>query len=251
MLDLSFTGKTALVTGATSGIGLAIAEGLAACGARILINSENAEGCDSVVQRFRSNGIECEPAIADLFKKEDVLRLADEAREQQVSALFCNAGMSGKLNIGDVGYESEVERVFALNLHHTRLLCDQLLPHLSGGAAVLTASLAGVRGNKGLGVYSLTKAAIIQLARDMAVKFGPDGVRVNAVSPGLTATGWEKKLLTNPEATQKRMQMTPLRRIAQPSEIAHAALFLASDLASFITGQNLLVDGGTSISDGN
>jgi len=133
-------------------------------------------------------------------------------------------------------------------------LCDQLLPFIAKqkcGSAVLTSSLSGLRGNKHIGVYSLTKAAVAQLARDMAVKFGPEGVRVNAISPGLIATGWEKNVLSNADAAEHRMRMTPLRRVGQPEEIANAALFLASDLASFITGHNLVADGGTVITDGN
>jgi NAD(P)-dependent dehydrogenase (short-subunit alcohol dehydrogenase family) len=116
---------------------------------------------------------------------------------------------------------------------------------------VLTSSLSGLRGNRNLGVYSLTKAALAQLARDMAVRWGPDNVRVNSISPGLIATGWEQKVLSDPQAAARRMQMTPLRRVGRPEEVAAAALFLASDAASFITGHNLVVDGGTLITDGS
>ena len=250
-MRLDFTGRTALVTGGTHGIGRAIVAALAAAGARVLVNSEDAAACSAVV----SEEPDAAALPADLVRPEAVTALADRVLALgRVEHLFLNAGVTGRLRYGDDGYEEEVTRVFAVNLHHARLLCDRLLPAMAthgGGSVVLTASLSSLRGNRDIGVYSLTKAAMAQMARDMAVRWGPDKVRVNALSPGLVATGWERAVLCNPEAAERRMRMTPLRRVGQPEEIAAAALFLASDAASFITGQNLAADGGTSITDGN
>ncbi|MFM6853230.1 MAG: SDR family NAD(P)-dependent oxidoreductase [Sphingopyxis sp.] len=257
-----FAGRVALVTGGTSGIGLAIARALSSAGARVLINSEDAAACATIAAQLGGVALP-----ADLADGAAVDALADRAWDAcgRIDHMFLNAGITGARRAGDAGYEDEVARLFAINLHHIRRTCDRILPRMAqnGGAAggpvgggygrsvVLTASLSALRGNRNIGVYSLTKAAIVQLARDMAVRWGPDGVRVNAIAPGLIATGWEGAVLSDPQSAARRMQMTPLRRIGQPQEVADAALFLASDQASFITGQTLAVCGGTSITDGN
>lgn len=250
-MGFDFQGRVALVTGATTGIGLAMAEQLAACGATVLVNSENAMACAAVAARLGAVALPYD--LSDSAGLDTFAYAAWQVRGR-IDHLFLNAGITGKLQSGQAGYEEEVARIFAVNLHHVRRLCDLLLPRMAeagGGSAVLTASLSALRGNRNIGVYSLTKAAIVQLARDMAVRWGPDGIRVNAIAPGLIATGWEQAILATPEKAERRMQMTPLRRIGQPGEVADAALFLASDRAAFITGQTLAVDGGTSITDGN
>lgn len=193
---------------------------------------------------------------ANLMDADAVHDMAAETwkKFRPVDALFCNAGMTGQKRSGDDGYEAEITNVFNLNLHHSRILSESFAPKMAErgqGSIVMTASLSALRGNGNIGVYSLTKAALVQLAKDMAVKFGPKGVRVNSVAPGLIATGWEGAILSDPVKSARRMQMTPLRRVGEPNEIADAALFLASDRASFITGHCLVVDGGTSITDGS
>lgn len=255
-MPFDFSGKTALVTGGTKGIGAAIVDALALAGAHVIINSENEQDCHEKVKQVVENGGRATAYPTDLMDGGAVHDMAGKAWNElgSIDALFCNAGITGKKRFGDDGYEIEVSNVFNLNLHHARILSQYIAPQMADrgqGSIVLTASLSALRGNGNIGVYSLTKAALVQLAKDMAVKFGPQGVRVNSVAPGLIATGWEGAILSNPERAQRRMQMTPLRRIGQPQEIADAALFLASDRASFITGQCLVVDGGTSITDGS
>ena len=251
-----FEDRVALVTGGTTGIGRAIVDGLVAGGAHVLVNSESKEACDAVVSEIVAAGGAATAVSADLSQRHEIAHLAESAWSVagQIDHIFCNAGVTGFKKLGDDGYDEDSSLVFDINIHHPRRLCDTLLPRMAEarrGSAVFTSSLSGLRGNKNIGVYSLTKAAIAQLARDYAVRYGPSGVRVNSISPGLIATGWEKNILANPEAAERRMRMTPLRRLGQPNEIANVALFLASDLASFVTGHNLVADGGTVITDGN
>lgn len=255
-MAFDFQGKTALVTGGTTGIGRAIVNGLCAGGAHVLVNSESEAACNATVAELIDQGARATAVPADISKYEEVKDLADRAWSAtgRIDSVFCNAGITGSKKLGEDGYDTDSALVFDINVHHPRRLCDILLPKMAeagGGSAVFTSSLSGLRGNKHIGVYSLTKAAIAQLARDYAVRYGPSGIRVNAMSPGLIATGWEKNVLSNPEAAERRMQMTPLRRVGQPEEIANVALFLASDLASFVTGHNMVADGGTVITDGN
>lgn len=252
-----FTGKTALVTGGTSGIGLAIVRKIAAAGAFVIVGTDTDAAAQETVDAVIREGGRAKAAVFDLAQGEAVRALASHVRDvaPRLDMVFLNAGITGAgTQPGDPGHEAAIEKTFAVNVHHPRILCDELLPHMARqgeGAVVLTSSLAGLRGNANMGAYSLTKAAIAQLARDMAVRYGPRGLRVNALSPGLIATGWERNILANAEAAERRLQMTPLRRIGRPDEIADVALFLASDLASFVTGHNLVADGGTLITDGS
>jgi NAD(P)-dependent dehydrogenase (short-subunit alcohol dehydrogenase family) len=133
-------------------------------------------------------------------------------------------------------------------------LTSALLPAMAdggGGSVVLMASIAGVRGNKSLGLYGLSKAGLAQLARNLAVEWGPANIRVNAISPGVIDTEFARPLTDNPEVLQRRLALTPLRRVGRPEEVAALAMLLAAPGGAFISGQNLIVDGGTTIGDGN
>jgi NAD(P)-dependent dehydrogenase (short-subunit alcohol dehydrogenase family) len=140
------------------------------------------------------------------------------------------------------------------NLRSALWLCSAVIPGMAArgaGSVILMSSIAGIRGNKSIGLYGLSKAALAQLARNLAVEWGPSGVRVNAISPGLIRTPLAEPLLTNSAFMERRLALTPLRRIGEPHEIAGAAVLLASRAGAFITGHNLIIDGGTTISDGN
>jgi NAD(P)-dependent dehydrogenase (short-subunit alcohol dehydrogenase family) len=142
----------------------------------------------------------------------------------------------------------------SINLKSALRLCSALIPDMAErgqGSVILMSSIAGLRGNKAIGLYSLSKAGLAQLARNLAVEWGPKGVRVNAISPGLIRTPLASELLKNEQFMQRRLLSTPLRRVGEPEEIAGVAVMLASRAGGFISGQNIVVDGGTIISDGN
>lgn len=248
----SLNGKSALVTGGTRGIGLAIARLYGQAGARLVISSESREDCQRAVAELGEEGIDAQACPADLADREQVLALAGEAGE--VDVLVCNAGVAahfGPLHSLD---EAQWRTTLGVNLESALWLTGALLPGMAkrgGGSVVLMASIAGVRGNKALGAYGLSKAALAQLARNLAVEWGPANIRVNAISPGVIQTEFARPLTDNPEVMQRRLALTPLRRVGVADEVAALALLLAAPGGAFICGQNLIVDGGTTIGDGN
>lgn len=252
----SLAGKTALITGATRGIGLAIAREYGRAGARLAISSESAEDCTRVAALLAEEGIDAIPLAADLRQRQAVMALAEQAQGHfgRLDALVCNAGVAPHLGPLGTASEADWELTFSVNLRSALWLTSALLPAMAengGGSVVLMASIAGVRGNQGLGLYGLSKAGLAQLARNLAVEWGPANIRVNAISPGVIHTEFARPLTDNPELMQRRLALTPLRRVGRPEEVASLALLLAAPGGAFISGQNLIVDGGTTIGDGN
>jgi NAD(P)-dependent dehydrogenase (short-subunit alcohol dehydrogenase family) len=245
------TGKRGIVTGSTRGIGRAIAEGLIAQGARIVISSEDAADTARVAAELAMPGCPC-----DVADDAALARLVDCALAELggLDLLVCNAGITGIAGpFVDIDMD-DYARVMAINLRSQVVLCNLALPHIAdvgGGAAVLISSISGLRGNGRINAYALAKAGVAQLARNLAVEWGPRGVRVNAVSPGFIATELSGPLLADADFMRRRMAMTPLRRPGTPEEIAGAVAFLTSPAGAFVTGHNLVVDGGTVITDGS
>lgn len=249
MFDLS--GKSAIVTGSTRGIGKAITEALIAQGARVVISSEDGEDTARVAAELGMPGCPC-----DVADDAALVRLVEFAKAELggLDLLICNAGITGQPGpLAELDMD-DYARVMAINLRSQVVLCNLALPHIAaggGGSAVLISSLAGLRGNSRINAYALAKAGVAQLARNLAVEWGPRGVRVNAISPGFIATDLSQPLLDNAEFMARRMAMTPLRRPGTPAEVAGAAVFLATDAGAFVTGHNLVVDGGTLVTDGS
>lgn len=251
MFDL--TGKTALVTGGSSGIGFAIAEAFIAQGAKVMIAGDQP---DAIADAVNVLGDACVGEVVDLSHRVAAEALIDTAisRLGQLDILVSNAGMEGHVGpIGDVD-QGLYQKTFAVNLDAAVWLSSKAAKHMQaigGGSIILMSSLSALRGNGAIGVYSLTKAALIQLARTLAVEWGPSNVRANAIVPGLIETPFAKGLMGNESFMKRRLQATPLRRVGQPHEIAATATWLAGRGGAFVTGQAIVVDGGTIISDGS
>lgn len=251
MNAFSLDRKGAIVTGSTRGIGRAIAEALVAQGARVVISSEDEADVQRAAAALAMPGIAC-----DVTDRTALARLVDFALAElgAIDVLVCNAGITGQAGpFADIDM-ADYARVMAVNLTSQVELCNLALPHIAqcgGGSAILVSSISGLRGNGRINAYSLAKAGVAQLARNLAVEWGPRNVRVNAISPGFIATELSAPLLADAAFMARRMAMTPLRRAGSPGEVAGAAVFLASDAGAFVTGHNLVVDGGTVISDGS
>jgi NAD(P)-dependent dehydrogenase (short-subunit alcohol dehydrogenase family) len=246
------TGRTALVTGAGGGLGQAIVRALATQGARVLVSDFSPDVCKEQANRLRAEGHDAQACPANLASVHQVDALCDAACH--VDILICNAGIQGPAGPMATATEDDWQRVFDINLRSSARLASRLIPPMASrgdGSVVLMSSIAGLRGNKAIGLYGMSKAALAQLARNLAVEWGPQGVRVNAVSPGLIRTPLAADLMADSAFMARRMQATPLRRVGEPEEVAGVVVMLASRAGGFVTGHNLVVDGGTTVSDGN
>lgn len=246
--------QVAVVTGSSRGIGRGIAMAMADAGARVVVSSEDAPASDAVAREIIGAGHEAIAVPADVTSDIDLRHLVDSTIQRwgRIDILVCNAGITGFFGPMHEAPPEEFDRVMDVNLRSALRLCGQVAPGMAergGGSIILISSISGVRGNLNIGSYALSKAALTQLARNLAVQWGPRNVRANAISPGLIRTGLEGPIVANREAFERRMRQTPLRRMGEVAEIAGTAVFLASPASSFITGQNIIVDGGTTISD--
>lgn len=246
----TLTGKTALVTGASRGIGRATALALAAAGAQVLVHYGSGEKeAAQVVEQIRAAGGKAEKIAADLRKPDGPHDLARQVRAiigGRLDVLVANAGISRAASIADTTVE-DFDALFAVNVRAPFFLVQQLLPALCKGSSVVLLSSLAARASVGeLSAYAATKGAIDTLVTHWAATLGPRGIRVNAVAPGVVAT--EMSSFTRTDAGQAMtLGMQALKRLAQPEDIAGAVLFLASDQARWVTGDTLRVDGGSKL----
>jgi NAD(P)-dependent dehydrogenase (short-subunit alcohol dehydrogenase family) len=247
-------GKVALITGAGSGIGAATAALFAQEGAAVALADLDPEGLESVAARITSAGCDALVMAGDVTKRADTERLVDEALKRfgRVDVLVNSAGVSARNAPPDWDWERVWDFVMAVNMKGTFLMCKAVVDQMvkqGTGSIVNLGSIYGLVGRprelgSGLDPYLHSKGGVAQLTRDMAVHFASEGVRVNALCPGFVFTSLTKRLTDDPENLKFLVDKHPMGRLGQPVEIAAAALFLASDDASFITGACLPVDGG-------
>ncbi len=251
MFDL--TGKVALITGSSRGIGKAIAEAYARQGAKVVITSRKLDACEAVAARINEENsdtpgeamaVACNVSDADQLKALVGQVMAAWGR---IDVLVCNAAVNpyhGPMSGIDDG---AWEKILQVNVTNVLKLCNMVLPDMAtrrDGAVILISSVGGLKGSMNLGAYAVSKAADMQLARNLAIEWGPHNIRANAIAPGLIKTDFARALWEDPEARARAEAAYPLGRLGEPEDIAGTAILLASEAGSFITGQTLVVDGG-------
>ena len=242
------TGRVALITGSSRGIGRAIAERMAEAGAKVVISSRKADACVEVAAGITARGGTAIAHAASISDKAALQGLVDRTLHEwgRIDVLVCNAAVNPYygplLEIPDEAFD----KIMASNVRSNLWLCKMVIPQ----AVVVISSIAGLKGNTVLGAYGISKAADFQLVRNLAVEWGPSNVRVNAIAPSIIRTDFARKLWEDPAIYAKAVSGYPLRRIGEPDEVAGAAIFLASRAGAFVTGQVITVDGGVTIGDG-
>jgi NAD(P)-dependent dehydrogenase (short-subunit alcohol dehydrogenase family) len=255
MTLFDMTAKVAVITGSTRGIGLAIAERMAEHGAKVVISSRKADVCDKVATEINGKyGKGTAAAIpANISSKEHLQHLVDESNRAfgRIDVLVCNAASNPYYGpLGGIS-DDQFRKILDNNIVANNWLISMVVPQMiarKDGAIVIVSSIGGLKGSTVLGAYAISKAADMQLARNLACEYGPHNVRVNCIAPGLIKTDFAKALWDNPETLKASTARSPLLRIGVPDEIAGAAVFLGSAAGNFMTGQTLVIDGGATIS---
>ena len=248
------TGKVAIVTGSSRGIGKASAEALASHGAKVVISSRKQDACDEVAAEINSRHGEgtALAVAASISDKEALKHLVDETRRAfgRVDVLVCNAASNPYYGPLEGIADDQFRKILDNNILSNHWLIQMVAPEMRErreGSIVIVSSIGGLRGSPVIGAYNVSKAADLQLARNYAVEFGPDNVRVNCIAPGLIRTDFARALWEDPERAKATNSTTPLRRIGEPEEIAGAVVYLASRASAFMTGQAMVIDGGVTI----
>jgi NAD(P)-dependent dehydrogenase (short-subunit alcohol dehydrogenase family) len=249
LFDLS--GKSAIVTGSSRGIGKAIAHRLAEHGANVVVSSRKADACEAAATEI-NDAVGRKAAIAipaNIAVKEALQNLVDETNRAfgKIDICVCNAASNPYFGPMSGISDDQFGKILQNNIISNHWLINMCAPQMRArkdGAVIIISSIGGLKGSPVIGAYDISKAADMQLARNLAVEFGPDNVRVNTIAPGLVQTDFAKALWENPEILKASTARAALRRIGQPDEIAGMAVFLASKAGGFTTGQTFVIDGG-------
>jgi dehydrogenase/reductase SDR family member 4 len=252
MTTHSLGGKVALVTGGTRGIGEAIAMALGKAGARVVVSSRKPEGVDKTVALLREAGVDAAGIPANVGREGEARTLAEKVLEScgVVDIVVNNAATNPVYGpMVDTTVEA-FDKIMSVNLRGPFELTTLLYPSMKergGGSVINISSVGGISPEDGLGVYSVSKAALISLTKVMAREWGGDGIRANAICPGLIQTRFSAALWQNDEATRRWLDDSPIKRIGTPEDVAACALYLASDASAFCTGGVYMVDGGYTV----
>ena len=250
MFDL--TDKVAIVTGSSRGIGRAIAELFAQAGAKVVVSSRTEEACAQVVAAIKAAGGTAVAIPCHIGRREALQALVDQTLDLwgRIDVLVCNAAINPVYGPMAGISDEAFDKIMVTNVRSTLNLCNMVLPGMAergAGSVILLSSIAGIRGSTDIGAYGVSKAAEAALARNLALEWGPKGIRVNAIAPGLIKTDFAKALWEDPKRIATIENATPLRRIGAPEEIAGTALWLATPAAGYVTGQTIVADGGETI----
>jgi len=250
LFDLS--GKVAIITGSSRGIGRAIAEAMADQGAKVVVSSRKAEACEEVARGINDKHKEGRAIVvpANISSKEALQALVDETRRRlgRIDILVCNAASNPYYGPMAGISDEQFRKILENNVIANHWLIAMVAPEMverKAGSIIIISSIGGLKASTMIGAYNISKAADFQLARNLAAEFGPSQVRVNCIAPGLIRTDFAKALWENPQTLKAVTMHTPLQRIGEPHELAGAAVFLASDASTYVTGQAIVVDGGS------
>lgn len=247
MFDL--TGKAAIVTGSSKGIGRAIAEALARAGAKVVVSSRKADACEAVAAELVKEKREAIAIPCHIGRREECQALIEKTRAKwgRIDVLICNAAVNPYYGPMTGLTDDAFDKVMQTNVRSNLWLANMVQPEMAArrdGVIIIVSSIGGLKGTDSLGIYAISKAADMQLARNLAVEWGQHNIRVNCIAPGLVRTDFARALWENPKLLESTERRTPLRRIGEPDDIAGAAVFLASRAGAWMTGQTIVIDGG-------
>jgi NAD(P)-dependent dehydrogenase (short-subunit alcohol dehydrogenase family) len=250
LFDLS--GKVALVTGSTRGIGKSIAEELALAGCKVVVSSRKAEACEAVRAEFEKRGFDVLSQPCNVSRKEELQALVEKtvAKWGRIDIAVANAAANPYYGPLHAIPDEAFDKVFLNNVKSVLWLAGMTVTGMAergGGSFITVGSIGGIIANTVIGAYGMSKAADHHLVRNLAAEWGPKRVRVNAIAPGLIKTDFARALWEDEQRRKEREAATPLRRLGVPRDIGGIAVFLASDAAAFITGQTIIADGGVTI----
>lgn len=246
------TGKVAVVTGASKGIGEAIARGLGEFGATVVVSSRRLEAVESVAEQLRASGIQASAVAAHMGDMDQARALVDAvvARHGGLDIIVNNAATNPVFGPMMNADESVFQKIMAVNVQGPLELCKRAVPVMrsrGGGSIVNIASVGGLNPERMLGLYSVSKSALISLTKVMAKEWGGMGIRANAICPGLIKTKFSQALWQNEQVLKQALAMAPISRIGMPQDLAGLAVFLASDAAAYCTGGVFVADGGLTV----